>query len=195
MRSAKPPALAAWLLEHVRFCSTDVALAGDLQEEFQRRQSSAWYWRQALIAILSGFASDLCHAKALAVRAIALSWAVSFGVLVLGRWALAELARPRVFAAGTASLALTFLAGAAGGWLVALTHRGIRNAVRVACGIALSGWAATMIALLKPHASQAPLGRIAAAILLVYVLVLAGFVAGGLFVAPKSETNIPRPTL
>ncbi len=42
---SEPPALATWLLEHIRFSNTDEALAGDLLEEFTRGRSAAWYWR------------------------------------------------------------------------------------------------------------------------------------------------------
>jgi hypothetical protein len=51
MRSAKPPVLAAWLLEHLTPGDKHDALVGDLLEEFQRRRSAGWFWRQVLCAI------------------------------------------------------------------------------------------------------------------------------------------------
>ena len=39
--------------------SKNEALAGDLLEEFKRRRSVAWYWRQVLGAIFVGFSNEL----------------------------------------------------------------------------------------------------------------------------------------
>jgi hypothetical protein len=47
----KPPRFAEWLLAHFAPGPLTDALAGDLAEEFLRRQSRAWYWRQVLIAV------------------------------------------------------------------------------------------------------------------------------------------------
>jgi hypothetical protein len=66
MKPSKPPALATWLLEHIRFSTSDAALTGDLMEEFNQRRSAAWYWRQVLAAILVGWASEVRHHRMLA---------------------------------------------------------------------------------------------------------------------------------
>jgi hypothetical protein len=55
MKSSKPPALATWLVEHLIPGSRNEALAGDLLEQFGQGRSVAWYWRQVLVAILTGF--------------------------------------------------------------------------------------------------------------------------------------------
>ena len=47
----KPPRLAEWLLTRAVPGAFADSLAGDLAEEFARRQSSAWYWRQVAIAL------------------------------------------------------------------------------------------------------------------------------------------------
>lgn len=47
----KPPRIAEWLLTNAAPGPLTDALAGDLAEEFSRRQSCAWYWRQVFIAI------------------------------------------------------------------------------------------------------------------------------------------------
>lgn len=59
MTQSKPPALATWMLEHLLWGGRNEALAGDLLEEFQRRRSVAWYWRQVTGAILASFSNEL----------------------------------------------------------------------------------------------------------------------------------------
>lgn len=54
MNSAKPPRLAAWLLQEFGPELNQEALAGDLNEAFQQGRSKAWYWRQVLAAIRWG---------------------------------------------------------------------------------------------------------------------------------------------
>jgi hypothetical protein len=45
------PTIAVFLLE--RFCR-DQALAGDILEEFEHRQSRPWLWRQVVVVVLLG---------------------------------------------------------------------------------------------------------------------------------------------
>ena len=59
MKQLKPPVLATWMLEHLLRGGRNEALAGDLLEEFQRRCSVAWYWRQVLGAIVTSFSSEV----------------------------------------------------------------------------------------------------------------------------------------
>lgn len=47
-----PPTIATWMLKHLVLGDRNEALEGDLLEEFQRRRSASWYWRQVLGAIL-----------------------------------------------------------------------------------------------------------------------------------------------
>lgn len=51
MNSAKPPRLAAWLLQEFGPELNHEALTGDLNEAFQQGRSSGWYWRQVLAAV------------------------------------------------------------------------------------------------------------------------------------------------
>jgi hypothetical protein len=50
MTPLEPPRLAVRLLH--RFGPADEALVGDLFEEFDRRRSAAWFWRQVLGALV-----------------------------------------------------------------------------------------------------------------------------------------------
>ena len=49
MTDMKPPALATWILKRV--ARRNDALVGDLFEEYGRRRSTIWYWRQVLTAV------------------------------------------------------------------------------------------------------------------------------------------------
>ena len=59
MKPSKPPAAATWMLEHLQLGGKNEALAGDLLEEFHRRRSIAWYWRQVVGAIFAGFSNEI----------------------------------------------------------------------------------------------------------------------------------------
>ncbi|HXA77466.1 MAG TPA: hypothetical protein VNV41_10055 [Candidatus Acidoferrales bacterium] len=58
MRSSKPPVQATWLVEHLIPGPRNEALAGDLLEQFSQGRSVTWYWRQVLVAILTGFLTE-----------------------------------------------------------------------------------------------------------------------------------------
>src|SRR4051812_30602650 len=51
MSRREPPSLATWMLEHFTFGYRNVALSGDLHEEFRAGRSAGWYWRQVTSAI------------------------------------------------------------------------------------------------------------------------------------------------
>jgi hypothetical protein len=54
-----------------------IALAGDLQEQYQRRRSAPWYWSEVLTAIVVGATYDLGDHLLFVGRAIALSYVLS----------------------------------------------------------------------------------------------------------------------
>jgi hypothetical protein len=69
------------LLKHLRLGDKNEALLGDLYEEFKRRHSAAWYWRQVLAAILVGFIREVrCRWMAIAF-AIVWTYAVALWFL------------------------------------------------------------------------------------------------------------------
>jgi hypothetical protein len=72
-----PPAMATWILKHLVMGDRNEALEGDLLEEFQRRRSASWYWRQVLGAILD--LSNVLRAGLVTVLAV-----VFAGVWVYG---------------------------------------------------------------------------------------------------------------
>jgi hypothetical protein len=55
----RPPRLALALL--ARFVPDQEALIGDLVEEFERRRSRAWFWRQAIAALFISWRSSRRH--------------------------------------------------------------------------------------------------------------------------------------
>jgi hypothetical protein len=57
-----PPACATWLLERFSGRYRRDALLGDLLEEYRRGRSDAWYWREAMVAVMTAGHSRLCRA-------------------------------------------------------------------------------------------------------------------------------------
>lgn len=193
MKRSKPPALATWLLEHARFTTTDV-IAGNLLEEFNKGRSAAWYWRQALVAIVAGCASEVRHHRVLAARAILITWAANYGALLLGRLEMIELSE-RHFLAYNPQLAvwaICFLGSLASGLIVALLHRGHRNAMLLTGAAGLLGWALMAILFFRAASLQHPLLQIIAEASIVdYLVILAGFAIGGFLLTPAPKPGAP----
>jgi hypothetical protein len=59
MKSAKPTAIATWLLEHLGNGIKNEALTGDLLEELSQGRSAGWYWCQVVVALFTSFSSML----------------------------------------------------------------------------------------------------------------------------------------
>jgi hypothetical protein len=68
MTLRRPPVVASWLFTHLT--DPDEGLVGDLIEEYQRRPSRAWYWRQVTIAIVVGFTRGVWTHKLETVQAV-----------------------------------------------------------------------------------------------------------------------------
>jgi hypothetical protein len=74
----QPSSLATWLLRHFG-CGPNIdVVIGDLSERYAAGRSRLWYWRQATCAIVVGFFENARTHKLMALRAIALGWAVNF---------------------------------------------------------------------------------------------------------------------
>jgi hypothetical protein len=108
-------AAAVWMLERL---GLDSALAGDLLEESARRRSTIWYWRQVLMAMVTGVWGAIFGHKLLALRAVATGCAVNGLCLFLWSKFL-----PTVPSMSLTSLLIILLTQVATGWVVARTHR------------------------------------------------------------------------
>lgn len=78
--SLDPPKLATWLIEQFSPILQNAPLAGDLMEEFKEGRSAAWYWRQAVWAILIGLLNLLGKQWG------RLAYAVVCGTLICTAW-------------------------------------------------------------------------------------------------------------
>ena len=79
MSLRKPPRLAIWLLNRSGFGHENPPLAGDLLEEFLAGRSSAWFWRQTAVVILTGLARQAGLRRRL-LTVYAISWAAETAI-------------------------------------------------------------------------------------------------------------------
>jgi hypothetical protein len=75
----KPPRLANWLLDRFGLARQNPPLAGDLLEEFRSGRSTAWFWRQTLVVILTGLVQNARQFKRPFIAGI-IGWAIQAGV-------------------------------------------------------------------------------------------------------------------
>jgi hypothetical protein len=61
MNHRKPPALATWMLDHLRSRGSNEALSGDLLEAFRTGRSAGWYWYQVIAAIAIARGRNVWH--------------------------------------------------------------------------------------------------------------------------------------
>jgi hypothetical protein len=61
MNNRKPPALATWMLDHLRSGESNEALSGDLLEAFRTGRSAGWYWYQVIAAIAIAWGRNVWH--------------------------------------------------------------------------------------------------------------------------------------
>src|SRR5262249_41221174 len=74
--ATNPPTVATWLLRRLAPPHRRESLIGDLIEQYERGRSSAWYWRQAIVAIGAGFVEEIRDHPLLLARALLLGWAL-----------------------------------------------------------------------------------------------------------------------
>ena len=130
MTTAQPPVVASWLLEC--FCP-DPGLSGDLIEEYARRQSVLWYWKQAVMAVGAYSTSQIREHKWLAARAIAIGYVIWY---VFNATLLRSVVRPwwgpDTTMEKAAYLALMYSVWLANGWIIAKLHRPYSTAMVLA---------------------------------------------------------------
>lgn len=86
MKSAVPPKLAAWLLQHhVRGYRAE-SLAGDLTEEYNHGRGDAWYWGQVLRAVTTSYHRALRLYGVRLLVALAAGWCAVFAGIALLEW-------------------------------------------------------------------------------------------------------------
>src|SRR5262245_60990147 len=77
-RMRRPPRIATWLLQRLGSGPDREALAGDLIEQYQRGRSAAWYYAQAVWAVVAGAAYDARHHYVLAIRAVVIWYVLAW---------------------------------------------------------------------------------------------------------------------
>jgi hypothetical protein len=191
MKPSKPPTLATWLLEHICSNTNADALAGDLLEEYNRRRSAAWYWRQVLIGIVTSCASEVRHHRLLATQAIVITWAAGYGALLLGRWLVVEFFMHGVLQPALALWVICLLGALVSGLIVALLNRRHRNAVLLTSAATLLGWGLLESILLNKGGS---LQQNLVFAIIYYLVAVPGFTIGGFLFTrvPKTPQHRKR---
>ena len=84
MTSKQPPAFATWLLKQFGSGPDNETVLGDLAEQYLRKNSVMWYWRQALKAIPVSFFREIRAHKGIAARALLMGWImwIFFGMAI-----------------------------------------------------------------------------------------------------------------
>ena len=78
MNPIRTPRIATWLLNHFGCSPRNDELLGDLIERYRSGRSRTWYWKQVLLAVLSGFASEIGTHKSRVLAALTAGWAFLF---------------------------------------------------------------------------------------------------------------------
>ena len=76
MTPRRPPAIATWIWKHFGCGPNQEAVLGDLAEEYSRKGSRMWYWRQVLKAIPVSVFKEVRSHKRIAARAMMIGWAI-----------------------------------------------------------------------------------------------------------------------
>jgi len=74
MKFAQPPQMATWLLKQFGCSPNNDAIIGDLAEQYHQGQTSYWYWKQTLIAIVRSLFREIGGHKWLVFRAVTVGW-------------------------------------------------------------------------------------------------------------------------
>jgi hypothetical protein len=129
MNHSRVPVVAAWMLEHFGSDPMNENVMGDLAEQFAHGRTRAWYWRQALRAIVVSFFKEIRRHKVRALCAITLGW------FVLLSWRLSVPKLMHLMSTGDGRferdnyfiIVGNLLVIAATGWIVARIARDVRT--------------------------------------------------------------------
>jgi hypothetical protein len=139
---SKIPALAEWLLTRFGIPQRNESLMGDLAEESSSGRSALWLWRETTVAIAATVGRDIRNHKLLAMRAIAMGWALTWG------WQrIVMLFQPpggvRIQTLWAWSILVMFtwsLWAAIVGWVIARTHRAQQASMVLAYAASMAIW-------------------------------------------------------
>jgi hypothetical protein len=148
MKPSTPPPVATWLLRRFGSGRGIESLTGDLMEGYAHGRSVAWYWRQVLFAIVTGFGKEVRAHKLLAVRAIVTGWTVWLVLCILLRDPPpvppnGSILLERVLPANWwmhlfyPYVLITCVVSAASGWVVARFHRPHQTAMVLVFAISI----------------------------------------------------------
>jgi hypothetical protein len=213
MTATHPPRLATWLLDRCVGGPRRESLVGDLLEQYPRRRSAVWYWRQVVTTIVLSVARDISAHKLLAVRAVAMGGLVSVLFTVPVHW-LSEMTRSSVndwiVASGHYSfwpvllsgpLSITFfdcVAGAAIGGIVARLQRAHAAAMVCLVSVSILLFEVGLVTFLLSTQSNQPHGPMPqAALMLAPLLAIGkplGVLIGGLCSVRPAEDSLGMPT-
>lgn len=146
MTLSRPPVLAKWVLENMRFENWSDALVGDLLETYRsQRKSKMWYRRQVFAAVVGGFLREVRNHWILAGRAVFIGLAVAYAAQMVAHEffhlfsAVVEPLQPAINEYSRWAIVSLFC-GVAGGWFVAALHRKHHNAMLLIFACALVIW-------------------------------------------------------
>jgi hypothetical protein len=77
MTPSRPPVVATWLLQRFAPLPETDAIAGDLLEHYQHGRSRLWYWREVLVAIITGTWFEVRQHSVRLLAAITMAWVVN----------------------------------------------------------------------------------------------------------------------
>jgi hypothetical protein len=134
MTSVLSSVVGTWLLD--RFCG-EPAIAGDLLQEYRRRQSALWYWKEVVCALCAYSASTIWEHKWLTLRAILTGWLFTMTVIRMG---MRDIVHPWWDGVAPPVLypCIAYIPWLLNGWLIGRLHRPYSTAMVCAYGLWLA---------------------------------------------------------
>jgi hypothetical protein len=188
MTRARIAAAGTWVLERA---GLDDAVTGDLSEQLLAHGSSAWYCRQALMAVALHWGRTLLEHKWLAARAIATGWVVWAALFVL-RLQIGQGATQHEWLAAGAAAAIRYGNWFVIGWTIGNLHRPYHGSMVLA-------YAVFMLLMSTPAVSHLVISTLGhpsyvAPSPAMVVFATVSLIAGGLMSASSMPTAHRTPT-